>query len=683
MLTQQSSLQRALSPPEASLGSRAPCKFYATKRGGRHALTVSSDSHTRVVTKPIPAAQQADPQAFEIRQVVRRFNPAVSRNEQDDATLAFKLAPSDPDFPFELDGLHVSLKVPKDYRKGGEGPSIRVTNPEIERGFQINVERGFDSLVRQNPRRTLLALLNELDKNLEAFLTAPKAQTIKIVTHQDKQPSLAPTQPVNASEQCAGPSTPSTASEFHPTAQQKAEARSRRDTELRQLEARLRNVPGFRRHGDGTTFNVPLTLPKPDRLPKALHSLKDTTLTVPPLYPLQPCSIKLAGVDGNEVARVEAAFLQHAVQESQLTLMAHINHLIHNVHLMVKDPEPEVDTAIVPTSLPQSGHVADTDIRKLTLNEEKPHVHVIPRPPEWDHRPGSPSSSSIIFSLPNLELYGIELLEIASCSLSVRCLRCKTVIDLKNIRARTSAIMTTSSDACPKCSVVISARFTAEPLHANSIKAGFLDLVGCTVADMLPSVFLPTCSYCSTTAVLPGVVAVRGDTSLSVCRTCHQKMSFGIPEAKFLRVSSAAEGLPLRVKDKTQKADKLGIVAGTPLPDYGRCSHYRKSYRWFRFSCCQKVYPCDRCHDAQVQEDDGAAKHPNEHANRMICGYCSREQNYRPDVCGICHASLVGRRGGGFWEGGKGTRDRVRMSRKDPRKYRNKKAVDGEAKKKT
>lgn len=54
----------------------------------------------------------------------------------------------------------------------------------------------------------------------------------------------------------------------------------------------------------------------------------------------------------------------------------------------------------------------------------------------------------------------------------------------------------------------------------------------------------------------------------------------------------------------------------------------------------------------------------------MICGFCSREQNYRPEDCGICHTVLIGKRGSGFWEGGKGTRDKSRMSRKDPRKYK-------------
>jgi hypothetical protein len=32
----------------------------------------------------------------------------------------------------------------------------------------------------------------------------------------------------------------------------------------------------------------------------------------------------------------------------------------------------------------------------------------------------------------------------------------------------------------------------------------------------------------------------------------------------------------------------------------------------------------------------------------------SREQNYRPEDCGICHSVLIGRKGSGFWEGGKG-----------------------------
>ena len=161
---------------------------------------------------------------------------------------------------------------------------------------------------------------------------------------------------------------------------------------------------------------------------------------------------------------------------------------------------------------------------------------------------------------------------------------------------------------------------------------------------------------------------------MAVCRECHRRMSkvpnlhtevtfvshtshaaFKIPEIKFLLISTASRTnqAPVRKRPK----DSLGITAGQPLPKTGRCTHYNRSYRWFRFSCCSKVFPCDKCHDAE-------SDHPNEHANRMICGYCSREQNYRPEDCGVCHSSLIKKAGSGFWEGGKGTRDKSRMSRK-------------------
>ncbi|CAG7941043.1 unnamed protein product [Penicillium salamii] len=138
---------------------------------------------------------------------------------------------------------------------------------------------------------------------------------------------------------------------------------------------------------------------------------------------------------------------------------------------------------------------------------------------------------------------------------------------------------------------------------------------------------------------------------------------FKIPEVKFLLVGSAAISARGALPLKRKPQEVLGIVAGQELPRRGRCQHYAKSQRWFRFSCCSKVFPCDKCHDAETD-------HPNEHANRMICGYCSREQIYRPENCGICKAILIGKAGSGFWEGGKGTRNRALMSRKDPRKFK-------------
>jgi hypothetical protein len=53
----------------------------------------------------------------------------------------------------------------------------------------------------------------------------------------------------------------------------------------------------------------------------------------------------------------------------------------------------------------------------------------------------------------------------------------------------------------------------------------------------------------------------------------------------------------------------------------------------------------------------------------MICGFCSKEQFYSQKTC-ACGRELTRKAGGGFWEGGQGTRDRERMSRKDSHKFK-------------
>jgi hypothetical protein len=60
-------------------------------------------------------------------------------------------------------------------------------------------------------------------------------------------------------------------------------------------------------------------------------------------------------------------------------------------------------------------------------------------------------------------------------------------------------------------------------------------------------------------------------------------MSFRIPETKFLHVSAAAVRAS-RAPTRRKVKENLGIVAGQELPRRGRCTHYAKSYRWFRYT---------------------------------------------------------------------------------------------------
>jgi uncharacterized CHY-type Zn-finger protein len=648
-----------------------------------------------VVTRPTSKAQTDDPREFQISQIKRRFSPEV-KNEDQETSLTFQLNPSDPDFPFELNGLKCTLTVPKGFPGRGK-PALKISNAEMERGYQFNVERGFETLVDQHPQKSLLGLMNELDKNLEKFLTSEKAQTVKFVANTQRtvdvqMPMVAPEVAVKA----ASISQPVI---FSPS--QKAEAGTKRESDIRQLEARMGRQPLFSTRADGTSFNIPLQVPKSSRLPLPLQSLKDITLLVPLLYNLEPCTVTLNSVKSHESGLVEAAFERRAKQQPEMSLMTHVNYLAQNMHLMVHETQETPQEAPVRADVPEvaapSAIKAAASVLPTitTIENEKPHLKFIPRPPEWaapnKHSdedessdmyeseefsddedggiavPDDPDTSGpqtgVLVSFPFLELYGIELLKLVSVSITVKCDRCKTVADVKNIQPQKENSSPAKIESCRKCANAMSASYRGELMHTNSIRAGYLDFEGCTIVDLLPSAFIPTCSECSTDCSAPGLVSVRGDTTLAMCRECHHKMSFKIPEVKFLRVSSAGTDRPDRPLPRKKAKENLGIVAGQELPRRGRCQHYGKSYRWFRFSCCSKVYPCDRCHDA-VEE------HPNEHANRMICGFCAREQAYRPEDCRLCHSGLVGKVGAGFWEGGKGTRDKTRMSRKDPRKYK-------------
>ncbi|CZR52254.1 uncharacterized protein PAC_02131 [Phialocephala subalpina] len=681
---------------------------------GSRRQAVTKPPASRVVTKPVPQAQAEDPRQFQLGQIRRRFSPKET-NQQGGAQLKFSFAPSDPDFPFEMTVLECQLFVPFTYPK--EKPSLKVGNRDIPRGFTLNVEHGFDGLVEEKPNATLLELMKALDKNLEAFLSAPKADTVKLVPNKDTRHLSSV--PSRAVEPVIAPKVQVEQSKPHPinttreppkpvenlTSQQKAEASKAREAETRQLEARMGRLPLYKKSGDGIAYTLPIEPRKRNELPVSLQAVKTVTLFVPLLYPLQSCRVGFEGVDEDASKSVQAGFLQKAKEQKISTLIAQVNYLASNMHILAKTPlEPRL-ASLVQAPEPAVATITEAPTTEGHQDPERSHIQYISRPPEWevvDHgdvsgtdtddlysydtegessdqeggvevtheteaSPSQPASNperGTAISFPFIELYGIELLEVVSLNITVKCERCKEVTEIKNLKTGVP-----KTESCRKCATPLSITFRRDLVHAHAVRAGFLDLEGCIIGDMLPSTFIPTCSQCSTTYPLPGIVSVRGETTSNVCRECHAKFTFSIPTVKFLRISSShlPSSLPPRRKKET-----LGLVPGTELPKRGRCRHYTKSYRWFRFSCCSKVYACDKCHDAEEE-------HVHEWANRMVCGWCSREQNYRPEDCGVCHGNLTGKKGNtAFWEGGKGTRDKVKMSRKDPRKHRR---IGGGAKK--
>ncbi|KAK4454062.1 hypothetical protein QBC34DRAFT_394151 [Podospora aff. communis PSN243] len=642
---------------------------------------------SRVVPKPVPERQVKDARGYQIEQLRRRFSPTESEHENGDTILLFNLAPSDPDFPFDLDHLDVDLRVPAAYPRAP--PQLLVRNTDIPRGFAINIEKGWAKLVEEKKGATLLALTNALDKNLESFLSEQKAETVKLMTFKDTKPEPAPIEPV------APPTPPVVRKSYIPlesfTRDQIAEAKGRRAQEVRQLEARMGKLPAYQRSSDGIIYTLPLEPKRRAQLPVGLQGVNSVQLVIPLLYPLQPLRVLLNEAEPEDAEPIEELFSQTAMERKEMTLTSHINYLAQNLHSLAKEAHKPL-----PVNVPAVEHLADpkTEAKEAehssTLDGAKTHIHVIPRPPEWHvgdgdesddtdedysedededeggvavdaeaanaNIPTQTSETGVAISFPSIELHGIELLQISILNLSVKCNRCKTLNDINSLTPNTP-----KSSSCKKCATPFSLTFRPELIHANSTRAGFVDASACTIADLLPSSFIPTCSSCSTPSSQP-LLSVRGDTTTNVCRTCHHRFTFSLPTVKFLSYAPGANSLPPPSAPR-RRLEKLGLHPGEPLPDRGACAHYRKSNRWFRFSCCSKVYPCDKCHDAEEQ-------HEMEWASRMICGYCSREQRYAVESCAFCGRSVIGKRGKGYWEGGKGTRDRVLMRRGDKRKHR-------------
>ncbi|EEQ92665.2 uncharacterized protein BDCG_07785 [Blastomyces dermatitidis ER-3] len=691
----------ALLPKDRNEGGSTPqaSAFSSSPRG-------SEGTQPRVVQRPTPRAQRDNPREFELNQIRRRFHPQ-ERSDEDGTILTFDIYPSDPDFSDLLKSLACAMHVPLDYPLRGT-PSLEIVDENIGMREKILIQEEFENITKTRISDTLLKQLNVLDRSLSNIfnMANPEAVTAPPDSYADQEATVTPwLGEVKQPRETA-------------MSQEMEQARQRREKEITQLTSRLGRMPLFSKSSDGVSFTIPLNPLKPHLIPQSLRSVKTLTLVVPLLYPLEPCQVRIPGVNDNSARATEALFEKHVIENSSASLTSHVNYLSTMLHTLAAQPAKSAELSRAVTSLSLNNKSIADEITPLSATApplepqtketevpaelaDRPHIQVIPRPPEWisprqgdesdsddsdysgseesatddddDDEGGGVSISStlpaptgrdVALSFPSMELRGIELLELRALHLTLKCERCKKLLDMKNIKIGDDGISVPPKrvESCKKCGNYLSVGFRRELMHPSSNRAGYLDLEGCLAFDLLPSTFIPTCSECSTTYPAPGIVAVRGDDASPVCRGCHHKMRFKIPEVKFLLVSAGGGTSHTPAKVKKPK-EALGIVAGQELPRRGRCSHYGKSYRWFRFSCCLKVFPCDRCHDA-------ATDHPNEHANRMICGFCSREQIYRPESCGICHSTLTRKTGSGFWEGGKGTRDRRRMNRKDPRKYK-------------
>ncbi|XP_076444010.1 uncharacterized protein LOC143282295 [Babylonia areolata] len=248
--------------------------------------------------------------------------------------------------------------------------------------------------------------------------------------------------------------------------------------------------------------------------------------------------------------------------------------------------------------------------------------------------------------------------------LMVQCERCKATSEFMATPGRVNVVQ------CGQCSQTQMATYRPAMAHHFSAAVGFLDLDACVPHDLilLKSSAVVACIHCSKDT-RPGAVTV-GQAQDHWCRVCHHKLRVATDGVRFTQLEpsktpQSLKGLVKVVVPTRKRVPKdPAIQEGKPLPNFGTCRHYKKSYRWLRFPCCGKCYPCDVCHDSK--ED-----HEMVFANRMVCGFCCREQPYAAErPCKGCDMNLT-RVHTKHWEGGQGCRDKISMSRNDKHKFKN------------
>jgi len=283
-------------------------------------------------------------------------------------------------------------------------------------------------------------------------------------------------------------------------------------------------------------------------------------------------------------------------------------------------------------------------------------------------------------------MQGCATVQVEVLHLQLSCAGCKTAA-----RVYLSGADEDSSDAklwCEGCSGLISVRLRPTLLHQFSSVLCYVDCVRCNVADVLPSVLTSVCENCDAYNVHKQEFT-RNRTIAGTCFSCHSKYGFGAESIRIEQITPCDPGGQngqgrgkssgsddpmdeiseelryLRKKVKTDKRETM-IVLGRQLPNMGACGHFKKSYKWYRFACCGRAFPCPQCHI----ESECPAAALGAHASRMICGKCSMEQSYSPSSpCEKCNFAMIAK-GSSHWDGGDGARNIAVMSSKDAKKFR-------------
>jgi len=279
----------------------------------------------------------------------------------------------------------------------------------------------------------------------------------------------------------------------------------------------------------------------------------------------------------------------------------------------------------------------------------------------------------VSLDLRDFEFKNIACGFINNLRLQVMCSKCRGKCDISlNFLVKAEMVLHSRSYTCNFCKSEMVGVLKLEMFHeTNRSRIGILYMVDFKILDYLPSDFIITCFKCDNNSRLKEVST--GSVRELQCKSCFDTFRFKFESAHFqlsgqkdneiIQKILAKNNQTQQKHDRESKKSEPGFQLGNPLPNNGLCKHYKNSFRWFKFPCCNKTYPCDYCHEEE-------ADHAMEWANRMICGHCSLEQPVHKNRC-RCGGAVIKGAKTAHWEGGKGCRDPSKMSAGERRKYAN------------
>ncbi|CDR94809.1 CHY zinc finger domain containing protein, putative [Babesia bigemina] len=277
--------------------------------------------------------------------------------------------------------------------------------------------------------------------------------------------------------------------------------------------------------------------------------------------------------------------------------------------------------------------------------------------------------------LLELELEKVSVINVVSFVAQLACTRCEALFDATFAMGDKKTAVVQRS--CSNCSMAQRGEFQPQIAFGTQPVIGRMSLENCVfragcrrheltaLQDLINGEFYLTCEACDTQCKVRDVQ--NGLRKRSSCRGCFASLTLQFNTVEFGHEAPSPQAIAVKPKFVPPRAPRpkaqqaRGLKVGTPLPDNGACKHYRKSFRWFRFPCCGKLFPCDGCHDE-------ASDHPYEPAHMIVCGRCSTQQPVSNSKCRGCDRGFTAS-SSSYWEGGKGCRDAVKLSRKDSKKY--------------